>query len=160
MRFAIATALAALLLAGSPAPADEGHGALAASNPIGILRAMRAAGYTAEIGEDSYGDPQIQSEISHSKFMVRFYNCEAGANCGTIQLRASYDLNEPVSVESMNSWNQNKLYGRAYLSAEGHPVVEHVVSMREDGIGPGNFKWVLGTWGEVIREFETYVGYR
>lgn len=133
---------------------------ITAADPNGMLAAMRSFGMMGSIKKDSVGDPMIESRTSESNFTVRFYNCTEGVNCGSVQFRASYRLDGPVSSNATNSWNQTKLYGRAYVTDEGYPVVEHVVSMHQDGVGPENFEWILGTWAEVVAEFETYVGYR
>src|ERR1041384_7142042 len=86
-----------------------------AQDPGSVVRALQGGGYAARLGVDKFGDPMITSGVNGTTFQIFFYNCTNHAQCATVQFHSGYDLSNPVSLETINAWNQSQRFGRAYL---------------------------------------------
>ena len=72
-----------------------------------IAAALRDYGLKAESGIDSDGDPKIESRIEGIRFSIWFYGCE-DAPCTSLEFRAGFDLDTPLSAAKVNEWNRTK----------------------------------------------------
>ena len=130
-----------------------------AQDPKAVAAAMQQAGYRAQLGTDDVGDPQIRSSTNGSDFIVYFYNCTENADCRTIQFYAGYSPPNSATLESMNEWNENNRFGRAYLGDDGIARIEMDIDLDDGGISQALFEDNLEYWGIVMSKFEDYVGY-
>jgi hypothetical protein len=146
----------AALLGASPAAA----GLVTASNPQGIVAAMQAAGYKADLSTDKGGDPKIDSGSSGTRFTVFFYGCTDHKDCTAIQFYAGYNLDTAPSLDVVNAWNQERRFGRAYIDKEGDPVIEMDVDLDDGGMSPALFTDNVEYWAAVMSSFEKHVGFR
>ncbi len=149
-----ALAAALILAAGAQQAA-----AINATDPEAIRVAMQDYGFAATLGTDSEGDPMIRSRISQTEFQVLFFGCEGGRNCSSILFRAGYDVEPPLSALTMNEWNRQKRFGKAYIDDEGDPFLEMDVNMAFDGLGEQNFQDTLDWWRVVVENFEDFIGW-
>jgi hypothetical protein len=146
----LGAAVAALLLAASPAAAQMVRG----QDPQSVVEAMRAAGFTADLGVDKVGDPKIDSSISDTKFVTFFYNCT------TIQCHSGHAMRGKVTLEQINEWNRSQRFGRAFIDKEGDPVLEMDVDLDDGGLSRELFVDNLEFWHTVVGKFEKHIGYR
>ena len=147
-------AMAALGLMATPASAQT----VSAANPESIAAVLRSRGYRAEVTKDGQGDPLIKSGADGSTFLIVFFNCTGGRNCATIQFYAGFktDGNAP-SLSRINEWNREKRFGRAYIDAEGDPVVEMDVDLDDGGMSRLLFEDNLEFWVSVLTSYKTFV---
>lgn len=105
---------------------------------------------------DSYGDPRIFSEIDGVRFSVYFYDCDEAA-CGSIQFIAGFDEGKVVDIPTINAWNREFRFAKAYVDETGHALLEMDVNLASDGVGRRNFKGHLDNWRETLAEFQNYL---
>jgi len=131
-----------------------------AQDPQSLVNAMQKEGYTAKLGVDKIGDPMITSGYSGTTFQVLFYNCTNHRECATVQFHSGYDMKTPVSLDSINAWNQSQRFGRAYLDKESDPILEMDVDLDDGGVAPLLFIDNIEFWASVLPKFEQQIGYR
>jgi hypothetical protein len=105
-------AAAAIAAAGISLPAKAQT--VSANKPETIVAALQAAGFAAKLQKDATGDPMIESAVSGTRFRVMFYGCKANKGCATIQFTSGYDKKSVTSLSSINDWNREKRFGRAF----------------------------------------------
>ena len=155
LALALALGCAAGLGIATPASADD----VQAQDPSGISAAMQQAGYRAQLGSDDTGDPLIFSATGGSDFRVYFYNCTDNADCRTIQFYAGYSAPHTATLETINEWNENNRFGRAYLGEDGIARIEMDIDLDDGGISQALFEDNLEYWAIVMSRFEDYIGY-
>ncbi|SFM50767.1 MULTISPECIES: YbjN domain-containing protein [Marinobacter] len=147
----MAFACLAILLGGGMAHAAK---MIDGSKPGDILEIAKGFGY-ATLDTDDDGDPMITGRIDGNRFVIHFYNCTNGENCGVILLRAAW-ISDNVDWETLNGWNTRMLVGMAYLDDENDPVIELPVIL-EGGVSADNLEEVFDYWRTVLGSFETEV---
>ena len=90
-----------------------------------VAKVMQQKGFRAEISTDKDGDPTIASADSGLKFDVYFYNCDKQAvkSCKVLQFVRGVDLADGASMQVINDWNSDRLYGTAWLDDENDPYL-------------------------------------
>ncbi|TFI56773.1 YbjN domain-containing protein [Sphingomonas parva] len=151
--------LAGLMLLGLAMAAPAGAQMVKAQDPAGVAAAMKAAGFTAELGEDAQGEPMISSEHKGTAFKVLFYNCTNKRNCATIQFHSGYDVASAVSLETINNWNRTQRFGRAFIDNVGDPILQMDLDLDDGGVSPALFADNLEFWTSVIGQFEKHIGF-
>lgn len=137
---------------------SAGLAEVTASNPNGVMRALQDYGYVATMEADSRGNPKIASRVSDTKFKVYFFGCnDNGANCTSIQLGAGYDLNNGLNASTINEWNRDKRFAKAYIDDEGDPFLEMDINLDYDGSGDENFQDSLDLWRLLVEDFEVFI---
>jgi hypothetical protein len=152
MLFALAVAAG---LAATPAAAEM----VRAQDPGSLVRAMKAAGYTAQLGADGVGDPMISSTYQGTNFKIFFYNCTNHANCATVQFHAGYDMDGSTSLQLINEWNRSQRFGRAFLDKVNDPILEMDVDLDDGGQSPLLFIDNVEFWVSVMPKFEDAIGF-
>jgi hypothetical protein len=153
MTFLRCTALLAALCA-SPAAANE----IFASQPKTLVTQLQSLGYRAVIGTDSSGNPKIDSGINGINYTIWFYGCEAGVDCRSIELQSSFTVETPVTMESMNAWNRDNLFGTGFIADDGSAMISYTVSM-DGGLTVENFNSVIERWETATDQFTTHIGF-
>ena len=116
-----------------------------------------AKGYgTATRGTQQNGDPKISGKVEGITYQVYFYNCTKSANCEDINFYAGFLDNKP-DLETINAWNRDKRFGKAYLDSDLDAVIEWDVNL-ENGITRENLDANFGVWALVLDQYTTYIG--
>lgn len=117
--------LAGAVMFAAPASAQPG-GMVSAADPEGIMRVLKQAGYAAELGSDSYGDPEIELEIADYATTILFYGCDANthANCDSIQLRSGFDRGSPLAAADALAISKQYRFASVWLDDAGDPWVQ------------------------------------
>ncbi|MDA0962103.1 MAG: YbjN domain-containing protein [Proteobacteria bacterium] len=123
-----------------------------AAYPETVTRALEDLGYSAEIGIDSVGDPQVTSSINGLNYVILFYGCTDNTSCEDIQFRATFQTEGSVSRDILHDWNRDYFVGKAYLSDSGSAVIEHAV-VSVDGMSRSTFERVLWRWDRALTSF-------
>ena len=147
--------LAALLAASPYAFAQE---IVDATNPGKLADIIRDLGYRAVLSTDSVGDPKIETSVNGTDATILFFGCEDNANCKILLFKIGYDLADGTELEVINTWNQEKLYGRAYLDDEKDPWIEMPVNL-SGGVTRENFEDTFDWWDKVVGEFEQHIDF-
>ena len=129
---------------------------LDASDPIGIAEYLRDQGYRAQVGRDSYDDPMIETAAAGVNYSIYFYGCSDNRDCQDLQFSAGFDIDGRISPEGINTWNREKLTGKAYVDDEGDPFLElfipGVTDMREAA-----FDRTLARWTSSLEDFLDFI---
>jgi hypothetical protein len=155
MKSYIASAATALVLASAHVSSAQ---SVSASNPETLTKLLGESGYPTEIVTDSYGDPQIKTEMEGTKVDINFYGCDDGRNCRDIQFRASFQTSGNVSMRTLHDWNRDFYLGKAYENNEGLAVIEHAVA-GVDGMSRYTFERILSRWNNAVDSFKEHIGF-
>lgn len=145
--------ISATLLTATPALSQT---IVDASDPEAIVNIARGYG-SATLDTDQVGDPFIRGRLDGVIYIVNFYGCTNGANCTTIQFRASWNASPTVTLDALNDWNRNMRFGKAYLDAEGAPTIEWDVNLF-GGVTTTNLDDSFDWWRIILGEFAKTMG--
>jgi hypothetical protein len=139
----------------APGAATSQAGASDLERVINILQDM---GYRAST-DNSSTPPAIDSKFAGINSRIQVLNCDEGTtnNCGMLRFHAGFDLTDGLELKSVNDWNLDKYFGRAYLDAENDPHVDVVVSLV--GVDDDNIKDLVEWWEIVISDFKEHINW-
>ena len=130
-----------------------------ATDPELLLDFLDDSGYEVELGVDEYGDPMITGTVSDSTFTLYFYGCTASNNnCTILQFAHAWNLVEEVTLETINAWNVDRLWGQAYLPDEGYVSLSFAFNM-EGGVSEENLVSTVAIWEGTLVAFEEFIGW-
>jgi len=96
------------------AAADAGNGITAAL----AVKELVSMGYAAKIDQDESSDPRISTTVDGFQWSVYFYDCANGSLeqrvCASFQFYSGYTVRTGFPLETINKWNTEKRYARAY----------------------------------------------
>ena len=110
----------------------------------------------ASLDVQTNGQPRITGEVGGIGYQVFFLNCDSGV-CEDLNFYAGFAALKPT-MDSLNAWNREKRFGRAYLDADLDAVIEYDINL-EYGVSPDNLNAAFGVWSLVLGEFAEHVGY-
>ena len=151
LKFVLAAVFA--MAAASPAVAAM----VQAENPQTLVDALQGAGYQAKLGKDAVGDPMITSGSSGTQFRIHFYNCTANRNCKTVNFLTGWDLDTAIPLESINKFNAENRFTRAYLDKEGDPMLAMDVDLDDGGMSPALFIDNIEFWTTQLGIFQKHI---
>jgi hypothetical protein len=152
---------ASLLLGATAARADEE--VFNSINGADLVELLQAQGIAASLTQDSYGDPLIVAEVGNLAFSIITYNCNGAADpaCARLQLAAQFRLPGGASetdIAMMNAYNQQYLFGRAYIDPYGSATVDYTINLNQ-GVTEDNLVDNLNIWIHVLDNFVTGLGW-
>lgn len=121
-----------------------------------ILQAADAMG-VATLDTQPNGDPLINGMAGDVAYQIYFRNCTANADCEDLNFYAGFSQNQPP-LETINTWNSDKRFSRAYLDEVGDAVVEMDLDLVA-GVTPAYLQSQMDLWKLVLGEFTTHIGY-
>lgn len=127
---------------------------VSAGDPEVLAEIMRGYG-SATISTDSSGDPKIEGRIDGTRYNVLFYGCKQNTNCGSVQFTTAWS-HPGISLDTINDWNRDKRFGKAYLDSDGDPALEMNVNLRH-GVSRKNFDDTVDFWRLVLKTFKEEV---
>lgn len=149
----VALAAAALIATGPAAAADS---PVDAARPDTVVDAVREAGFRAQLTEDDYGDPMIETSMAGVDILIIFYDCQDHAACESLQLSAGFDRENPMLAQRVEEWNAARRFGTVSLDEEGDPYLRWDV-ITKGGISFEAFESTLRGYESTIGEFATFV---
>lgn len=124
-----------------------------------VAEALMELGYRAQVTTDSVGDPLVKTTISGVTVNIFFYNCnEEQTGCEDIQFSAGFDLDDGLSQDAIEVWNEGKLYGTAYLDHENDPFIKMTVQVGPGGT-PELIQGYISTLETVLDQFKDHIGF-
>lgn len=120
---------------------------------------IQSMGYQAELTTDSQGDPKIRSTAEGLKYVILTYGCtESGAEkaCNSFQFSTAIAMKTKPAFDTINRWNRDKRFGKAYLDNDRDPVLEWDVDMR-GGVTEEYLREIVNRWARVLAEFKTFI---
>ncbi len=152
------SALAGVAMAvGLAAPASAQQ--ILASNPQSLVNFFFDEGIPAQLTTDSVGDPLVEIRVNSATYQIFFYDCTENTNCLALQFYSGYRLDGPVSLETVNSWNADRRFVRAYRTDDGAARIEMDIATSLDGVSARDFKELYNLWIESVGLFEERIGF-
>jgi hypothetical protein len=151
MQQAILAFLAAASMGAQDAPLPPGKVSIA--DPNSLVTALQRAGYRATLTYEE-GKPEIESSAAGATFQLRFQNCETKDGCEDILVQSAYDLDkDKVSLETINKFNKDNRWARAYLDDENDPVIESDLIFAGKQLDEATFIETMKAWDDVLGRF-------
>ncbi|OIQ45760.1 MAG: hypothetical protein BM558_02550 [Roseobacter sp. MedPE-SW] len=116
-------------------------------------------GSSVEVLVDNVGDPQLNVEHYGSEFTIFYYGCEDNTNCDSIQFYSGYATDGSVRLKTVNDFNAEKRWVRAYVADNGSTKLEMDLYMGKDGISADDFATAVGLWSRLMGDFEELIDY-
>ena len=146
-------ALAAASMAAQGAPAPAAPGKVSIADPNSLVVALQKAGYKAKLTYEG-GKPEIESSAAGATFQLRFQNCESEDGCEDILVQSAYDMDKnDVSLETINKFNKDNRWARAYLDDESDPVIESDLIFAGKQLDEATFIETMKAWDDVLGRF-------
>lgn len=146
----LAVLAAAMVLGASGASAQS---LIDGSDPQAILDLARGFG-SAALETDAVGDPLLQGRIEGNVYSIYFYGCEKNASCDKILFSATWDV-DSSSLDAVNDFNKNAIFGRAYVDDQGDYAIEITVNLAH-GVSRANLDDTFVVWSNLMREFADF----
>ncbi len=126
-----------------------------------IRRLLRKMGYTARLYRDKKGKPKIESRLEGTSFRIGFYACSKAAvpRCQSIQLYSGYRMRGPVSYATLNAWNSERRYARAYRQPNNPKVVFLELDMPFQGVSDMTFRKQFDMFRRLNALFRKHIGF-
>ena len=152
MAFRLALFAVLALAAAAPARAEL----VTAKDPGKIAALLTERGYRAEIveGKDA---TYIKSSDSGAPVTIFFLNCTGRTDCTTLQFYTGYNDLKNIPLATINEWNKQRRFARAYIDNDGDPVIEMDVDMDFGGIARENFYANLDIFLASIPKFKAHL---
>ena len=135
------------------------EGQILASDPQSLMNFFFEQGIPAQLSSDSVGDPLVEFRVNSDTQQIFFYDCTENQNCLALQFYSGYRLDNPVSLETVNSWNTDRRFVRAYRTDDGAARIEMDIATSKDGISSRDFKDLYDLWVESVGLFEERIGF-
>lgn len=100
---------------------------------------------------DGDGDPRITGRAEGIKYSIYFYGCTKHVNCEDIQFFA-YWTNVKAPLETINAWNAENRFGKAYIDKDGDVCLIHPVNLNL-GVTKANLEDAFEWWVAVAKSF-------
>jgi hypothetical protein len=142
----------ALLAAGTVAA--QAQALIDGTNVEDIVNLARGYG-AASSDTASSGDPMISGKVNAVAYAIYFHNCTDGANCEDIRFYASF-ASKP-SLETINEWNRDKRWGKAYVDSNLDATLEWDLNLVH-GVSRDNLDNSLAVWMQNMEAFATFIG--
>ena len=130
-----------------------------ASDPASVLNYFESEGFPADLESDNQGDPLIEVKYFGSSFSIYFYGCDENVDCLSIQFFSGYRTDGNVGIDSINAWNSDFRYLRAYLTDEQSSRIEYDAYLGTNGMSVGDFEGVVDSWTRGMQRFEEHIGW-
>jgi hypothetical protein len=121
-----------------------------------MAAAVSALGFRAALERDEYDDPIIRSAAEGLNFSIIFYGCTDGADCGSIQFSAWFDLDARATAAAMNAWNRKVRFGQTFIDDEGDPHLQLDIEMA-GGLPRANFDALFVRWQSLLGTFKDHI---
>ena len=150
-----------LALLAATAGAAQAQKILSGADVDAILEIAKTHG-EATLETQSNGDPRIVGRISAQDdltYAVYFMNCsDTNTDCEDLNFYAGFADIKPT-LDTINAWNRDKRFGKAYLDADLDAVVEFDFNL-EYGVTRDNVVAGFDLWALVVDQYTDYIGYK
>ena len=166
---ALAPLLAVTLMTAQAAPAAQAAqaapvavqkaapGKVSVADPASLVAALQKAGYKAKLTYED-GKPEIESSAAGATFYLYFQNCESKEGCEDLMIQSAYDMaKDAVTLKTINDFNRDNRWARAYLDKEDDPVLEMDLVFAAKQMDEAEFIEGMKAWDDVLGRFHTAI---
>lgn len=150
-------AFCALLAFSTPALA-ESFVPVSATEPAGIVNALRTSGHEAVLTHDDGGDPLIKANIGGWTTQIVFYDCNEITHtaCQSLQFNANFMPDKPFDAAAAAAFVRDNRFGAVTVSPDRSVnVTWDVITGR--GIDPAVFSLVVKSYRLALDTIGTQV---
>ncbi len=151
----------AAMMAAAPVSAQEQQATptVTAGEPSSIVKALGAAGYSATLETDDYGDPRITTDLSGREVSIWFYGCdeETRKNCDSLQLVIGFDADKPMTAQQMLDFMDKRRFASMTLDDEGDPWMSWDIVTGTEGIPQSVFLTAIRSFDDTIAAAENMI---
>lgn len=157
MRSTLNLLLAAAALSLAPAAA------FAKPFPVGgvtrqeIIDYLKTQGMVATEQADHNNRKILKTSLEGVNFDVYFFDCDAkDERCSSIQFAAGWSLVSTIDETTLNAWNKDKRWMRAYLTGDNN---EALYGEMDIIVGPGSSETLdnyVATWKVALPQFKAH----
>lgn len=123
-------------------------------SPAEIAAVLIDSGYKAEMEQLESGRTVIRSSTSGYRFSIYLYGPkDQREHVTTIQFRSSFT--DRVSLESVNRWNSDKRFVKAYSDQDGELALEWDVVVKF--VAPAYFKECVEWWDVLLGDLKDFL---
>lgn len=113
---------------------------------------LRVEGYEASADQTRPGEnPVLTANDDGLKFGLYFANCDEGKECQSVEFHAGFK-NHKLTLETINEWNREKRFVRAYLDKDGDVALS--MDVKPGGMERKLFVDHLAIWSSLLAQFE------
>ncbi len=123
------------MLGATPAAAQK----VEANNPATVQAVLQSGGYKPEMKKDGTGDPLLMIDAQGYKMMVLFFGCKNNVGCKSVSFYAATKAAKTIDLSSVNKWNAQHRFGRAFLDSDGDPTLQYDLNLDVGGMSPELF---------------------
>lgn len=137
----------------TPVPAQPSR----AARPItvdSVEALLSRDGYRPQRQVRSDGVPYLQFQIEGWQVGLILFDCTPGP-CSDALLRSGFETPWPIRSETINAWNRDQRLVRAYLDAEGDPILDSDLVVVDADIQAVQ-AW-LANWRETLPKFVAHL---
>lgn len=128
------------------------------ASPDAIMAALERGGFEAEVGKEKDGDPKISSTDKNQPFGVHFYGCKDHAHCRYVQITQGWNLKNGITLEKIDAWNGDNVWGQAYRDDEKDPWLALTINF-EGGVTPDYLDSMIDWWAIIVDDYEDAIGW-
>ena len=134
-----------------------------------IMGELQKEGFIAKLDKDDDGEPRINLKVDGYDWSIYFYACAAGANetrpCVSYQFYSGYTTAKPVPLATINKWNTDKRYARAYnfVQRDGKTSARIEIDVLSEGTGADKaetFQAFFRKMKEATQDFRKLIEFR
>lgn len=130
-----------------------------ASDPQSVVDFFESEGYPARLTEDGVGDPLVEYRANGEQMNLFFYDCKEGVDCQAVQFFSGYRTDDGVPFETLNAWNTERRFIRAYITDDNVTRIEMDVATSQDGVSYRDFGALVSLWLDSVVVFEDHIGW-
>lgn len=131
------------------------------ADPWEIIHIAREFG-EAEVARDAVKDPLIEARVGGVDYRVNFYGCSLGRDCDRILFEARLARKEweddPPPAKLFARWNEEKLFGRAWLDDDNRAVLDWPVTL-VGGVPKENLRDAFERWRTALEEYADHLDF-
>ena len=157
MRSALNLVVAAAALAFVPAVAvAKSFPSKGVSRPE-IITYLQTQGMTATEQKDSNGRRILKTNTVGVNFDVYFFDCDdKDEYCSSIQFAAGWSLSSNVDSSTLNAWNKDKRWMRAYLTGDNNEALYGEMDIIVGANSTETLDSYVATWKIALPQFKTH----
>jgi len=134
-----------------------------------VLDELRKDGFIAKLDADSNGDPRISLKVDGYDWSIYFYACAPGDNetrpCVSYQFYSGYTSARAVPLATINKWNTEKRYARAYnyVQRDGKTSARIEIDVLAEGTSANRaetFRAFFQKMKEATQDFRKMIDFR
>lgn len=154
-RATLTAAAASVIMMAAPAPVVAQQ--LFSGTPTDAIAMARSFG-TANFGEpDQDGRPYITAESNEGLFYnILMYGCNNVQVCDALQFFATFEPDQISNLDLVNVWNNDRLYGTAYVGNDGTIFLSYTVNL-DFGVTRDNMYDTFDIWTIALDDFADHV---